>query len=195
MIPLMNLGMVALMWLVGVMLVKAKLQIDPERPALSFAQHRVYRRRLGHGLGICSFGMAVMFMLIGFATIWHEHQYLIWIAVALGLFAAVPIIVASVISGQGGCRIKIKDVGEEPLNATDGVQKNPLVEGRGDDKYWALGMFYYNPDDPAMFVEDRFGTNFGFNYARASIKIGVAILLVGIIALYAWITVFAINLM
>jgi hypothetical protein len=42
-----------------------------------------------------------------------------------------------------------------------------------DDKYWALGLFYHNPDDPACFVGNRFGGNIGFNYSRLPVKIGV----------------------
>ncbi|WP_225872663.1 DUF5808 domain-containing protein [Pedobacter frigoris] len=35
-----------------------------------------------------------------------------------------------------------------------------------DRKYWKLGLFYYNPDDPAVFVEKRFGIGFDFNWAH-----------------------------
>ena len=34
-----------------------------------------------------------------------------------------------------------------------------------NDKHYKWGMFYYNPDDPAVMVEKRFGVGMDFNYA------------------------------
>ena len=34
------------------------------------------------------------------------------------------------------------------------------------DQHWKLGMFYYNPDDPALIVEKRLGIGYTFNFAR-----------------------------
>jgi len=50
-------------------------------------------------------------------------------------------------------------------------------------------MFYYNPDDPAVIIEDRFGTNIGFNYARLPVQIGTALFGVGFVVMYVWLTV------
>jgi uncharacterized membrane protein len=36
-----------------------------------------------------------------------------------------------------------------------------------DDRYWKLGAFYYNPEDPSIFVEKRFGIGWTLNFARA----------------------------
>lgn len=34
------------------------------------------------------------------------------------------------------------------------------------DAYWKLGVFYFNPDDAAIFVEKRFGVGYTMNFAR-----------------------------
>lgn len=34
------------------------------------------------------------------------------------------------------------------------------------DRYWKLGMFYYNLDDSALFVEQRFGVGYTINFAH-----------------------------
>jgi uncharacterized membrane protein len=60
---------------------------------------------------------------------------------------------------------------------------------RGDDRYWKLGLFYYNPNDPAILVEDRFGANGGLNYARPAAKLAAAALAVLIVVMYAVVTV------
>jgi uncharacterized membrane protein len=93
------------------------------------------------------------------------------------------VVVVPVVSGQGGC--KIKCVVYEKLNV-DCTQTAPLTGGRSDDSRWILGLFYYNPDDPAYIIEDRFGSNLGFNFSRLPVKIGVVIGLVGLIVLYVW---------
>ena len=56
--------------------------------------------------------------------------------------------------GQGGNRIKINNTNE----------KN--IVNRDDDIHWKLGVFYYNPDDPALFVEKRFGVGWTSNFGR-----------------------------
>jgi len=188
--PLLNLGTMLFMWLVGVMFVRAKLQIDPQNPALSFTQHRIYRRRMGHSIGFLTLGMIAGMTLIGFLSIFPDLKIIpFWLVMTFMLLPCVPLIAVSVQSGQGGCRIKPKEITETAA----GVHLNPAISGtasdRGDDKYWAVGMFYHNPDDPAYLVEDRFGNNLGFNYSRLPVKIGVAILALSVIALYVWSTV------
>jgi hypothetical protein len=48
---------------------------------------------------------------------------------------------------------------QEPGSGSDGTP----------DYAWKLGQFYYNPDDPALIVEKRFGIGYTFNFGnRAS---------------------------
>lgn len=37
---------------------------------------------------------------------------------------------------------------------------------RSPDSAWKLGLFYFNPADPALFVEKRFGVGYTVNFAR-----------------------------
>jgi uncharacterized membrane protein len=60
------------------------------------------------------------------------------------------------------------------------VDRQPTSEiFRDDDRYWSGGFFYNNPDDPALFVEKRYGLgwtlNFGHPQARL-ILIGMLLL-------------------
>lgn len=41
--------------------------------------------------------------------------------------------------------------------------KGPILD---DDAKWVLGMFYYNPMDPSVFVEKRTGIGYTLNFAR-----------------------------
>ncbi|MDE3170717.1 MAG: DUF1648 domain-containing protein [Acidobacteriota bacterium] len=51
------------------------------------------------------------------------------------------------------------------------------------DEHWKLGMFYYNPDDPALLVEKRLGIGYTFNFARGLAWIILALMIVVPVAL------------
>ena len=42
---------------------------------------------------------------------------------------------------------------------------------RDDDRYWPGGIFYNNPDDPALFVPKRFGLGWTMNFGHPQAKL------------------------
>jgi uncharacterized membrane protein len=42
---------------------------------------------------------------------------------------------------------------------------------RDDDRYWYAGVFYNNPDDPALFVPKRFGLGWTLNFGHPQAKL------------------------
>src|SRR6266436_5677846 len=42
---------------------------------------------------------------------------------------------------------------------------------RNDDRYWYGGVFYNNPDDPAVFVPKRFGLGWTMNFGHPQAKL------------------------
>ena len=59
-------------------------------------------------------------------------------------------------------------------------------ESPDNDHLYKWGVMYYNPEDPAVLVDKRFGTGMSFNYARWQAKVFlslVVIILVGSLAL------------
>jgi uncharacterized membrane protein len=54
---------------------------------------------------------------------------------------------------------------------------------RDDDRYWYGGFFYSNPDDPALFVEKRYGLGWTLNFGHPQAKLVMIGLLVGILVL------------
>jgi uncharacterized membrane protein len=184
MMPIMNAATFAVMILTAIAIEKAKLQIDPTHPKLSFAQHQIYRRRMGHSIGFMTFGIVVLIAILGLpfifpdSSLWGIHIF----AICMVLFIAPLVVLTAVMlkTGQGGCNVKL-DITEKE------IKKSPSI-GRGDDKFWIWGMFYYNPEDPAIIVENRFGTNLGVNYARLPVKIVLAIFTLAIIVMYVWST-------
>ncbi|WP_219905001.1 DUF5808 domain-containing protein [Arcticibacter pallidicorallinus] len=37
---------------------------------------------------------------------------------------------------------------------------------KGNSKHWKWGLIYYNPDDPSLYIEKRFGLGQTFNFAH-----------------------------
>ena len=188
--PLINGLALLIMTLVAVMIQRAKLHIDPARPQVSIAQHLVYRRRLGHAFGLftiiivlnlAAIGLVVLFPYSTLATrpviFWGG-----WVAILVQIGAIEGLIVNS---GQGGYKIDLfrnrEDTTEEPVE--------DMLPWHDDDKHWKLGLFYHNADDPAGLVELRFGNKLGFNFARLSAKVAVALIAAGVIAAYLWVII------
>jgi uncharacterized membrane protein len=75
--------------------------------------------------------------------------------------------------------------------ARDGVAKHQpdgtLLGGHSPDRCWKAGVFYVNPDDPAIFVQKRFGIGYTLNFAHplSWLLLGVSIL--APLAVAAWV--------
>jgi uncharacterized membrane protein len=69
--------------------------------------------------------------------------------------------------GQGGARIA-------PAAA------EPIISDRTPDACWKWGAIYYNPDDPALIVEKRFGIGWTLNFAHRGAWIFMGLALVSV---------------
>jgi len=192
-LPIVNIATLIVLFCVGMAFEKAKLQIDSHDPRGSFVQHQRYRKRIGNVIGFLAFVLVVFmgttWLLMIFPVSPEMGRNVFWGNMVLFHGAIVAFIATKVKSGQGGCKIKVELDDTETLSHDKTPSVKPKRVGRGDDRYWKLGMFYYNPDDPAFVVEDRFGTNLGPNYGRVPVKIAVALFGIGFVVLYVWLTI------
>ena len=81
--------------------------------------------------------------------------------VLLGCFALFVILVwaTAFLYGQGGWRWAVRK------GLVDQVGAAAILDGDGmPDRSWKLGMFYFNPSDPSILVERRFGFGWTLNY-------------------------------
>ncbi|GFZ32250.1 membrane protein [Clostridium zeae] len=70
--------------------------------------------------------------------------------------------------GQGGSNLKTS-TNEEVDNTVSNID---------DDIFWKLGSIYYNPNDPSLFVEKRFGVGWTLNFGnKIAIVISVGLLI------------------
>jgi len=75
--------------------------------------------------------------------------------------------------GQGGHRLK--DNEEEMTDDT--------IINKDDDDFWKLGTIYYNPNDPSLFVEKRFGVGWTLNYGNKAAIVITVLFIVFIISI------------
>jgi len=193
MYPLINAAVLLVMTFIAVMIQRVKLQVDPAQPRVSYAQHTVYRRRLGHVFGlltviivlnIAAVGLVVLFPYSALAT----RPLIFWggwgtILIMIGIIEGV-----TVNSGQGGYKIKV-DISEDAQGTLDEPVHDAQPMHDDDDKHWKLGLFYHNADDPAGLVEHRFGSKLSFNFARLPAKVAVMLIAAGVIVAYVWMTI------
>ena len=200
-LPLTNLGLWLIMLASLVIMLKQKLQEDPLRPAHSAAQHRVYRQRMGQAFGFLMLMMALMFLLLEILGLVPDiagqvsGTLMNIIVYGLTIVGTVPLVVVGLRAGQGGSKLEVEpttqdyaQVNRQEADIHLNIEEARLHQQRNDDNYWKLGLFYVNPDDDTLFVEDRFGNNSGLNYARPAAWI-IPLLMAGLlIGLYVWLT-------
>lgn len=150
---------------------KVKQQIDPDDTDESTARSRAFRYVWSVYFLVISILLSAIFTILQLnkLMIIRMGPEMLVIIICISLLTAIAGIAISVLVGQGGSRIRINGKGRESMTID-----------RNDDKLWKLGFFYYNPDDPSVFIEKRVGVGWGLNYARpAAIIIAViAVLLV-----------------
>jgi uncharacterized membrane protein len=145
---------------------KAKVQIDAGNPEASVTRNRIFRYAWSAYTVFMGLGMVMLFGIMLFLPL-LTGDIMITIAVPLTytIISVVGAVVLSLVLGQSGSRLKLK-------GKTAGKEIN-----RDDDRYWKLGSFYYNPEDPALFVEKRFGIGYTSNFARPFTWVLMALLL------------------
>jgi uncharacterized membrane protein len=176
--PVMMMVFTVIMYVSYSMIGKSKPSFDPENLGESRERNRIFRYVWSAFYVILSIFLSLLFILLHLGSLeLITVTPTAVIILSLPLFiAAIASIVLSIIMGQGGSRIKIVE---------DERTENRTID-REDDKYWILGDFYYNPDDPLLFVEKRMGVGWDFNYARPMAKVliaAIALLIIGVIVM------------
>jgi len=107
----------------------------------------------------------------------NRHYRVVTFPLSFGFVLVVLVMLSRL--GQGGSRALAKEQKSSAASAEP-------VGDRTPDRYWKMGVFYFNRDDAAIFVEKRFGLGYSLNFARPMEWIIVAlILLAPLIAILA----------
>jgi len=165
-----------LLMFVGIYFVikRAKQQINPEYPETTKLQDRSFRYLWSGYFIVFAFALSVYFLFISL----HIHRLLILsnqiftgIIFSLPILIVVSAIILSIKTGQSGSRIKV-NIKEERVKVAD----------INDDDLWKLGLLYFNPKDPSLFVPKRMGVGWTLNFGHpVSYLLLLAIILIPLI--------------
>lgn len=156
MMPIIQLFMLGVFVFVNVTISKAKQQVQAEDPENSIKQNVIFRRKWSLFTIVMGTALILLFTIAQLSiTTWLHYKYTPIIVVVIVGGIVLGSIVMSFTMGQGGSRVKIRN-----------GRKSGDEVNHDDDHYWKLGQFYFNPDDPAVFVEKRFGVGWTVNFAR-----------------------------
>lgn len=171
-LPVIQSYLILLFVLINTIIAKSKQQLNAEDPEKSFQQLKLFKRRWSLFLLFTSTLLTLMFSFIQWSYFYPTNHQLVTI-VSL-IFSGIILITSLVLSfstGQGGSRIQ-----------TAGSSQTDTID-RDDDRYWKLGQVYFNPNDPALFLEKRFGVGWTVNVARPTawlLFIGIIVTAAGI---------------
>ncbi len=155
--PLIQLFMVLISVFAYYSIVNSKLQIDPANREQTYQQNILFRKRWSGYAFVLGLIVLLMFTGVQFAILGLiPHPTIIVVSVLLTVVIIAGTITLAITTGQSGSRIK---VGHDNDSPSETIAKD-------DDSYWKWGVFYYNPQDPSLFVEKRFGIGWTFNFGR-----------------------------
>ncbi|MFB5662986.1 DUF1648 domain-containing protein [Alteribacillus sp. HJP-4] len=169
-LPIMQSYLILLFIFINTVIAKSKQHLNAESPDRSFQQVTLFRRRWSLFLLFTSTLLTIMFSFMQWSYFYLTNQHMVTIVslVCSGIILVAALAI-SFSTGQGGSRIQMGGV--EQLDSVD----------RDDDIHWKLGQIYFNPNDPALFLEKRFGIGWTINFARPI----AWLLLIGLIAIAA----------
>lgn len=151
---IMQIMLILLFAFVNWSIVASKQQLDPENPAESAARNAIFRRRWSFFNILSSFAIVLMFSFIQLNMILQLNPDTVaLVSILIPVLMVFGAAVLMLTTGQGGSRIGPK----RPASAAHPYD---------DDAYWKLGAVYFNPKDPAIFVEKRFGIGWTINYGQ-----------------------------
>ncbi len=175
--PLQQIFITIYMFLIYKVIERSKQQINSFRPEHSREINRVFRYRWAANIifinTIILIGSSVqnLYML---QVININFRLLALLNPITIIFAFLDILIISLWTGQGGSRVNIE------YNSSD-ISNYDNID---DDRYWKLGLIYFNPKDPALFVEKRFGIAFGMNYGKKRAYLLIITVMASIILSY-----------
>lgn len=153
--PVMQVYLTLLFLFINSMIAKAKQQVSVENPEKSKYRNVLFRRRWSLFIVLTSIATVLLFSLIQLSYLYPvSEKLLIYSSLLFAGAVVVSAVVLSVTTGQGGSRVNITETSQGEVIDQD------------NDKYWKLGQFYFNKNDPSLFLEKRFGVGWTINLAR-----------------------------
>ena len=141
----------------------------------------VIRKSAAMWLALLTLAMVIMFAAVQVVMVIPALMDKTGIALTVGLVLIIGTslaMIAALVSKKSALQPAVDQYVERVASTNS--------EGRDNDEHYKWGMFYHNPDDPAVMVDTRFGVGMDFNYAHWQGKAFIAfiaLVLVGCVAL------------
>lgn len=153
--PLMQVYLIAIFLIINIIIAKAKQQVSAENPDDSLKRNIIFRKRWSAFLIITGIATTALLSLMQLSMIFPINEKVFtFVMLVFTIGILIGSIILAITTGQGGSRLKLD------------VTKDGQVIDRDDDRYWKLGMFYFNRNDPSIFLEKRFGVGWTNNWAH-----------------------------
>lgn len=160
MMPTMQLLMIPVLAFSHYAFIKSKQKLLTNYPQITSYQSKKFRRAWSINFLVTSIATQLLLTSTNFFSLFFaEDMAFGWMGLLIGLFIFGIVGYSSFLTwkyGQGGEKLVFSEI-DEPVEEVTEVD---------EEKYWKLGVFYYNPDDPSIFVEKRFGIGSTINLAR-----------------------------
>lgn len=160
MIPAIQLLMIPVMAFSHYSFIKSKQKLLANYPQLTSKQSQKFRHAWSIYFLIVSVALQLLLMLTNFYSLFFSDKIgMSWFSVIIGIFVFGVIGYTLFLTwkyGQGGEKLVFDQIKDASNDITE-------VD---EEEYWKWGIFYYNPQDPSIFVEKRFGIGTTINLAR-----------------------------
>ena len=160
MMPTMQLLMIPVLAFSHYAFIKSKQKLLANYPQITSYQSKKFRRAWSINFLVTSIATQLLLTSTNFFSLFFaEDMAFGWMGLLIGIFIFGIVGYSSFLTwkyGQGGEKLVFSEI-DEPVEEVTEVD---------EEKYWKLGVFYYNPDDPSIFVEKRFGIGSTINLAR-----------------------------
>ncbi|MHC6178721.1 DUF1648 domain-containing protein [Clostridium sp. JNZ X4-2] len=180
--PLIQMASTAVFFIIYKTIGWSKQQIEISNPEISVKKDRRFRRIWSIYMVIFAviinviftMGTIQIFRIVKMSTTFFNIVMIVFV-----IFTILITLVLSIRIGQGGSNIKMEK---------DSFQREESgFTNKDDDDFWKLAnTIYYNPEDPSIFVEKRFGVGWTVNAGRPAgmaIYIGIIVFTMVIIGI------------
>lgn len=160
MMPAMQLLMIPVLAFSHYAFIKSKQKLLANYPQITSYQSKKFRRAWSINFLVTSIATQLLLTSTNFFSLFFaEDMAFGWMGLLIGIFILGIVGYSSFLTwkyGQGGEKLVFSEI-DEPVEEVTEVD---------EEKYWKLGVFYYNPEDPSIFVEKRYGIGSTINLAR-----------------------------
>lgn len=160
MTPTMQLLMIPVLAFSHYAFIKSKQKLLANYPQITSYQSKKFRRAWSINFLVTSIATQLLLTSTNFFSLFFaEDMAFGWMGLLIGIFILGIVGYSSFLTwkyGQGGEKLVFSEI-DEPVEEVTEVD---------EEKYWKLGVFYYNPEDSSIFVEKRFGIGSTINLAR-----------------------------